>query len=176
MLFGKLTDRDRADMARIISNIMADAFTSARDRGLKFTDIVNLAEGLECDMEEAFEEWLEDDTYSYEVSDCDEFMARNARWCLELASMAKKLELRYEFDALDPHVFMSDVFRLMTYELVVYLYDSSDIVSDIVRDGFQMGFMEDYILTHEAEKWITPEAIDEVTERLEQRCFDNAEC
>lgn len=176
MLFGKLTDRDRADMARIIRNLMTDDFVNARDNGIEFTGIVDLAEGFEGDIKEAFEEWLEHEEYEFEVSDCDEFMDRNARWCLELSGMAKKLKLDYAFDALDPHTFVGDVYAMMAYELMVYLYDSSDIVPVIVRNGFQMDFKEEYILSAEAEKWITPDAIDEVMERLEQRCFNNAEC
>ena len=175
-MFGKFTGKDKRDMARIICNIMKDAFLTARDRGLAFEDIVDLANGIEADMTEAFEEWLEDDTYDFEVSDCDEFMERNARACMEVASMAKSLELGYKFDALDPHVFVSELYGWIAYELTVFLYDSSDIVSKIVRDGFKMGFMEEYILSNEADKYITAEAVEEVLDRMEQRTFDNAEC
>lgn len=172
MLFGKLTDRDTKDMTRIISNIMEESFLSMRDGGFTYKSLDEFADGVELNMRDAFEGWLEDETYGYEVSDCDEFMDRNTRWCLELASMVKENEIlraEYDMNALDPHVFVHEVYAFLTHRLVEYLAKASEPVAKICEaEIIKVGFLEEYILSAEARKYITAEAIEKVMENLEK--------
>lgn len=175
-MFGKLDKRDAKGIAEAIEGIMEEAFLNMRDMGLKYKNVDEMADGIEMDTRLAFEDWIDSEEYEFEVSDCDAFMDRNARWCLELSSMVKENEIlraAYDMDALDPHNFVHEVYAFFTHKLVEYLVEVSSPVAKICEaEEIKIGFLEEYVLSAEAKKYITADAIEKILDKFEVETFE----
>lgn len=135
----------------IFVNVMEDAITACRDRGLSFDDIYDFADGIELDMREALLEWIEDETYDFNESDCYAIVAQNSRELLNLTSAAQVLGTKYQFNALNPLTFVSDLFALLINEYVIDFCVSTK-VAKATEDAFKFDFPMAYLFEHELEK------------------------
>ena len=178
MTFANVDTEDVRQMLDRIREGIRESLVNARDLGIEYDFDTDLASGMETDMAVRFEEeWMEDGTL--ECSQLDEFMENNARLCMEVASASKNLEMGYEFNAFDPHGFMHDFYCFMTYQLVYWLCVTNDVVNRITREKFKMGFLEEYVISNELDKFVTVEQVTDILESLDDIIYDTkrlAEC
>ena len=165
-MFGKIAYIDRKEMASRIVKVMKKTFSDQRGKDL-FGNC-EMQELVEMEMAKAANYLIGTNADGFNLRDCGEFIERNARACMEAAYIGKK-RFAYEFNALDPQGFMCDLYRFTAFELFDYLYMKSDIVSETICDEYTMGLKEEYILSCEAERLITSEAVEEALKTAERR-------